>query len=98
MFTSLKDIIVNLWVIHCGSLQESCNTTYPGLDFKIYLIKNFNFEHCFEEIKDMNFNVFYPSVRLTLDLPIKTKNLDSIDIHIRNNIPLEFAIDDKNRF
>ena len=46
----------------------------------------------------MNFNVFYPSVRLTLDLPIKTKNLDSIDIHIRNNIPLEFAIEDKNRF
>ena len=34
-FTSLKDIIVNMWVVHCRSLKESCNKTYPG-----YCIKN----------------------------------------------------------
>ena len=51
----------------------------------------------FTEIKDLNFNAFYPSVRLTLDLPIKTTNLDSINFHIKDNIPLDLIIEDKSR-
>ena len=45
----------------------------------------------------MNFNAFYPSVRLTLDLPIKTTNLDSIDFAIKDNVPLDLIIEDKSR-
>ena len=52
----------------------------------------------FLDIKDLNFNAFYPSVRLTLDLPIKTKHLDSIDFHIKDNIPLDLIVEDKSRF
>ena len=51
----------------------------------------------FIEIKDLNFNAFYPSVRLTLDLPIKTTNLDSIDFAIKDNVPLDLIIEDKSR-
>ena len=51
----------------------------------------------FLDIKDLNFNAFYPSVRLTLELSIKTKHLDSIDFHIKDNIPLDLIVEDKSR-